>query len=75
MKVGLPVQIVSLFLTSILFCETVNLLAVNSNSVMDLSSFSPNLIFLGLYLASYESESPENQTEKERWKNLRYLHF
>ncbi|KAH0629811.1 hypothetical protein JD844_012209 [Phrynosoma platyrhinos] len=26
----------------------------------------------GLYLASYESESPENQTEKERWKTLRY---
>ncbi|XP_060219768.1 ras-GEF domain-containing family member 1C isoform X2 [Meriones unguiculatus] len=25
----------------------------------------------GLYLASYESESPENQTEKERWKSLR----
>ncbi|XP_020638313.3 ras-GEF domain-containing family member 1C isoform X3 [Pogona vitticeps] len=25
----------------------------------------------GLYLASYESESPENQTEKERWKTLR----
>ncbi|XP_012588725.1 PREDICTED: ras-GEF domain-containing family member 1C [Condylura cristata] len=25
----------------------------------------------GLYLASYESESPENQTEKERWKALR----
>ncbi|XP_021098179.1 ras-GEF domain-containing family member 1C isoform X6 [Heterocephalus glaber] len=24
----------------------------------------------GLYLASYESESPENQTEKERWKSL-----
>ncbi|XP_014641687.1 PREDICTED: ras-GEF domain-containing family member 1C [Ceratotherium simum simum] len=27
----------------------------------------------GLYLASYESESPENQTEKERWKSLRPL--
>ncbi|XP_010622045.1 ras-GEF domain-containing family member 1C isoform X1 [Fukomys damarensis] len=27
----------------------------------------------GLYLASYESESPENQTEKERWKSLRLL--
>uniref|UniRef100_A0A8C4M1N9 RasGEF domain family member 1C n=1 Tax=Equus asinus asinus TaxID=83772 RepID=A0A8C4M1N9_EQUAS len=25
----------------------------------------------GLYLASYESESPENQTERERWKSLR----
>uniref|UniRef100_A0A8C5JGS7 RasGEF domain family member 1C n=1 Tax=Junco hyemalis TaxID=40217 RepID=A0A8C5JGS7_JUNHY len=25
----------------------------------------------GLYLASYESESPENQTEKDRWKSLR----
>ncbi|KAK1342311.1 hypothetical protein QTO34_015073 [Cnephaeus nilssonii] len=25
----------------------------------------------GLYLASYESESPENHTEKERWKSLR----
>ncbi|XP_073211538.1 ras-GEF domain-containing family member 1C isoform X8 [Lepidochelys kempii] len=25
----------------------------------------------GLYLASYESESPENQIEKERWKSLR----
>ncbi|XP_074068324.1 ras-GEF domain-containing family member 1C isoform X5 [Macrotis lagotis] len=25
----------------------------------------------GLYLASYESESPENQVEKERWKSLR----
>ncbi|EDL33730.1 ras-GEF domain-containing family member 1C isoform 1 [Mus musculus] len=25
----------------------------------------------GLYLASYESESPESQTEKERWKSLR----
>lgn len=25
----------------------------------------------GLYLASYESESPENHTEKERWKTLR----
>ncbi|XP_037673395.1 ras-GEF domain-containing family member 1C [Choloepus didactylus] len=25
----------------------------------------------GLYLASYERESPENQTEKERWKSLR----
>lgn len=28
---------------------------------------------LGLYLASYESESPENQTEKERWKSLRWV--
>uniref|UniRef100_A0A3P9A6L3 RasGEF domain family member 1C n=1 Tax=Esox lucius TaxID=8010 RepID=A0A3P9A6L3_ESOLU len=26
----------------------------------------------GLYLASYESESPENQVEKDRWKALRY---
>ncbi|KAL6037097.1 hypothetical protein STEG23_007402 [Scotinomys teguina] len=26
-----------------------------------------------LYLASYESESPENQTEKERWRSLRAL--
>lgn len=25
----------------------------------------------GLYLASYESESPENQVEKDRWKALR----
>ncbi|XP_078407005.1 ras-GEF domain-containing family member 1C-like isoform X2 [Cetorhinus maximus] len=25
----------------------------------------------GLYLASYESESPENQLEKDRWKTLR----
>ncbi|KAJ8405507.1 hypothetical protein AAFF_G00319800 [Aldrovandia affinis] len=25
----------------------------------------------GLYLASYESESPENQVEKDRWKSLR----
>uniref|UniRef100_A0A8C9VUB7 RasGEF domain family member 1C n=1 Tax=Scleropages formosus TaxID=113540 RepID=A0A8C9VUB7_SCLFO len=25
----------------------------------------------GLYLASYESESPENQIEKDRWKTLR----
>ncbi|KAM8765370.1 ras-GEF domain-containing family member 1C isoform 2-T2 [Rhynchonycteris naso] len=25
----------------------------------------------GLYLASYESENPENHTEKERWKSLR----
>ncbi|KAK1161047.1 ras-GEF domain-containing family member 1C-like isoform X1 [Acipenser oxyrinchus oxyrinchus] len=25
----------------------------------------------GLYLASYESESPENQIEKDRWKSLR----
>lgn len=29
------------------------------------------LPFPGLYLASYESESPENQTEKDRWKSLR----
>lgn len=29
------------------------------------------LPFTGLYLASYESESPENQTEKDRWKSLR----
>nr|XP_025036965.1 ras-GEF domain-containing family member 1C isoform X1 [Pelodiscus sinensis] len=27
----------------------------------------------GLYLASYESESPENQIEKERWKSLRRI--
>ncbi|KAK7798310.1 hypothetical protein U0070_007856 [Myodes glareolus] len=27
----------------------------------------------GLYLASYESESPENQTEKERWRSLRWV--
>lgn len=27
--------------------------------------------FPGLYLASYESESPENQVEKDRWKALR----
>lgn len=33
------------------------------------------LLFPGLYLASYESESPENQTEKDRWKSLRYLSF
>uniref|UniRef100_A0A3B3U4X7 RasGEF domain family member 1C n=1 Tax=Poecilia latipinna TaxID=48699 RepID=A0A3B3U4X7_9TELE len=26
----------------------------------------------GLYLASYESESPENQVEKDRWKALRW---
>lgn len=29
--------------------------------------------FSGLYLASYESESPENQVEKDRWKALRYV--
>ncbi|XP_072480028.1 ras-GEF domain-containing family member 1B isoform X1 [Notamacropus eugenii] len=26
-----------------------------------------------LYLASYESEGPENNTEKDRWKSLRYI--
>ena len=31
------------------------------------------LIFLtlALYLASYESEGPENNMEKDRWKSLR----
>ena len=36
----------------------------------------PNYLFShpssGLYLASYESESPENQVEKDRWKALRW---
>ncbi len=32
-----------------------------------------SLIFLiaALYLASYESEGPENNMEKDRWKSLR----
>lgn len=50
--------------TSTIFCDLSNQ-----------SSLFPNCFFShcspGLYLASYESESPENQVEKDRWKALR----
>lgn len=39
--------------------------------VTDAVGSNTYLPFPGLYLASYESESPENQTEKDRWKSLR----
>lgn len=31
------------------------------------------LVIAALYLASYESESPENHLEKDRWKTLRFV--
>lgn len=31
------------------------------------------LLVAALYLASYESESPENHVEKDRWKTLRFV--
>lgn len=31
------------------------------------------LVIAALYLASYESESPENHVEKDRWKTLRFV--
>lgn len=30
-------------------------------------------LLTALYLASYESEGPENNMEKDRWKSLRYV--
>lgn len=50
-------------LIKVFVCDGLFLLT-NINSVYLLSS-------PGLYLASYESESPENQGEKDRWKALR----
>lgn len=31
------------------------------------------LLIAALYLASYESEGPENHIEKDRWKTLRFV--
>ena len=30
-------------------------------------------LIVALYLASYESEGPENHIEKDRWKSLRWV--
>lgn len=30
-------------------------------------------LIAALYLASYESEGPENHIEKDRWKTLRFV--
>lgn len=30
-------------------------------------------LLVALYLASYESEGPENHIEKDRWKSLRWV--
>lgn len=71
-----------LFCYFILFVFNVSHHAIKSQHVKKWSLNSPQtphflplplplLYSPGLYLASYESESPENQVEKDRWKALR----
>lgn len=43
-------------------------------SVDDRLVSSQSDLFTALYLASYESEGPENNMEKDRWKSLRCVY-